>query len=444
VRVRRVQRILARRGFDLGPPGVDGRFGPLTAGAVRRMQDKYGLSADGAVGPKTRRVLKRLDASRPTQRPARSPAKPAQPQQQNQSAGQRPTPASPATQPRPATPAQTAQPPADPASRMTLPVILSILAAVIATAPLAVARLRRKRPASAPEPDPVDREALPERSSDEGDVSSYRGPALAAAVPPGGGDESRRTGDPMDEELESAPAWVPGGDARRSRPELPDGARVIGYVTASPDTAREHDAFAQIEALCEQEGWELVEIIRDQDRSRMPDRPGLSRALEQIAGGDAQALVVTDTRRLIDSLGDLAALIEWFRNADAALVAVDLDLDTSTTEGHRTANTVMRVAGWESERRTGRAWSGLVEVENRESASGPTSDDRVELFQRIDAMGAEGRSLQAIADELNHEGVPPLQGRTWRPFDVESALANAAVTRRLRYELPSLRREEGG
>jgi DNA invertase Pin-like site-specific DNA recombinase len=248
----------------------------------------------------------------------------------------------------------------------------------------------------------------------------------------------------MDEQLESAHGSVQGGDDRDALPELPDGARVVGYVTASPDTTREHEAFARIEARCEQEGWELVEIIRDQDRSRKPDRPGLSRALEQIAGGDAQGLVVTDTRRLIDSLGDLAALIEWFRNADAALVAVDLDLDTSTTEGHRTANTMMRVAGWESERRMGRAWSGMVEVEDRESASGPPPDDRVALFERIDAMGAEGRSVQAIADELNHEGVPPLQGRTWRPFDVESALANAAVTRRLRYELPSIRREEGG
>src|SRR4051812_41678427 len=55
--VRRVQRILERRGFDLGAPGVDGRFGPLTAAAVRRAQARSGLIADGVVGGRTRRAL---------------------------------------------------------------------------------------------------------------------------------------------------------------------------------------------------------------------------------------------------------------------------------------------------------------------------------------------------------------------------------------------------
>src|SRR4051794_16776134 len=81
--VRRVQRILDRRGFDLGPAGVDGRFGPRTAAAVRRMQSRYGLVADGVVGPKTRRLLSLLQQratrrARGTRPPARQqPATPA-------------------------------------------------------------------------------------------------------------------------------------------------------------------------------------------------------------------------------------------------------------------------------------------------------------------------------------------------------------------------------
>src|SRR6188472_2825559 len=56
--VRQVQRALERRGFDVGAPGVDGRFGPLTAAAVRRLQAARGLVVDGLVGKHTRMALR--------------------------------------------------------------------------------------------------------------------------------------------------------------------------------------------------------------------------------------------------------------------------------------------------------------------------------------------------------------------------------------------------
>ena len=58
--VQRVQRVLHSRGYSLGQPGVDGRFGPLTDAAVRRFQADRGLPADGIVGPKTHRAVSRI------------------------------------------------------------------------------------------------------------------------------------------------------------------------------------------------------------------------------------------------------------------------------------------------------------------------------------------------------------------------------------------------
>jgi peptidoglycan hydrolase-like protein with peptidoglycan-binding domain len=54
-RVRALQRRLRALGHRPGP--VDGLYGPLTEAAVERLQRDSGLSADGIVGPQTRRVL---------------------------------------------------------------------------------------------------------------------------------------------------------------------------------------------------------------------------------------------------------------------------------------------------------------------------------------------------------------------------------------------------
>ncbi|CAK7282805.1 peptidoglycan-binding domain-containing protein [Streptomyces misionensis] len=52
-RVSEVQCILQRRGYDIGPCGADGQFGPDTSSAVKHLQQRHGLQVDGQVGANT-------------------------------------------------------------------------------------------------------------------------------------------------------------------------------------------------------------------------------------------------------------------------------------------------------------------------------------------------------------------------------------------------------
>ena len=55
-----MQSLLDSSGYKVGDAGVDGRFGPDTAKALKKMQRKQGLKADGVFGAQSRRLLTRV------------------------------------------------------------------------------------------------------------------------------------------------------------------------------------------------------------------------------------------------------------------------------------------------------------------------------------------------------------------------------------------------
>lgn len=59
------QEILVDLGYDLGPSGVDGKFGTKTEAAVKTFQQRHGLTADGIVGPKTWQQLLLYEGDEP-------------------------------------------------------------------------------------------------------------------------------------------------------------------------------------------------------------------------------------------------------------------------------------------------------------------------------------------------------------------------------------------
>jgi peptidoglycan hydrolase-like protein with peptidoglycan-binding domain len=324
VRVESVQRALVRRGYSVGASGVDGRFGPRTTRAVRRFQAARHLKVDGVVGPRTRAALRRSAVSASAKAPTAhrvtapkvsSPPSIVTPKPLVPSAPS----AAPASQGRPG------QAPIDVDSGAAWwrnPLLLGVLAAFAAVSgAMALARYRRHEYAakyyrarrSRPQMEPP---AIPPAGLEA---------AVPASLPPVPGSVSRAN-----------------AVSERTNPRVVRGP-AIGYVTGSADrnghAARSERAIARI---CERDGWELVDTVHDRDGLEGSE---MSRVLDRIADGEARALVVSDARLLGRGV-ELADVMARLDAAEAALVAIDLGLDTSTPHGRRVAGALITVSGW--------------------------------------------------------------------------------------------------
>lgn len=204
-------------------------------------------------------------------------------------------------------------------------------------------------------------------------------------------------------------------------------ARMLLYVRVSTD--EQHNGIpaqtAELRRAAKFQDWQVLEVVADKGASGKDlNRPGLRRALELIAAGGADGLAVSKLDRLSRSVVDAGAIAEWFEAAGARLVALDLNVDTSTPTGRMMLNLMATLGQWERETIGQRTRDGLAAVRARGKPTGrPAVADHPELCARIRELRGEGGwTLQAIADQLNAEQVPTLRGgKLWRVSSVESA-----------------------
>jgi DNA invertase Pin-like site-specific DNA recombinase len=178
---------------------------------------------------------------------------------------------------------------------------------------------------------------------------------------------------------------------------------------------------AEIVSVCERRKLHLLEMVHERKRKhqRPLERPGLGYALEQIAAGHARGLVVADFSGITESGADLGRVLEWLAGRDARLVAAAPGLDTDEEAGRLAVRALIDVSRREREQHVERTRIGMLAARRKRPAS---VADYPELSERIAKMRADGMTLQAIADQLNAEGVPTVRGGTrWRPSSVQAA-----------------------
>jgi site-specific DNA recombinase len=185
-------------------------------------------------------------------------------------------------------------------------------------------------------------------------------------------------------------------------------------------------------------GHALVDWQQDIDQpgSRY-ERPGFQAALGAVEAGEAEGIAVARLDRFARSVADAARAVQRLEAAGGALIAVDLNMDTSTSGGRLMRNVLMALAEFELER-VRENWSAagshaaargvhvcrVAPAGYRKDAVGRLEPDPVaapvirELFQRRGA----GESWVSLCRFLD-VSLPRENGGRWSKSTVSSVIS---------------------
>lgn len=207
--------------------------------------------------------------------------------------------------------------------------------------------------------------------------------------------------------------------------------RCIGYARVSSDEqaksgagmAAQHGA---ILAEATRRTWELIEVVEDAGSSaRDLKRPALRGALERLADGDADALVVSKLDRLSRSVLDFATLMEQSRQQGWGLVALDIGVDTTTPSGEVMANVMAAFAQFERRLIGQRTRDALAKKREQGVVLGRPRMIPREVEAQIKMHRGQGLTLRGVAERLEANGVMPPNGGSWQPSTLRRVLLRA-------------------
>jgi DNA invertase Pin-like site-specific DNA recombinase len=209
--------------------------------------------------------------------------------------------------------------------------------------------------------------------------------------------------------------------------------RVLGYVRVSTEEQANSRAGldaqrAAIVAEAERRGWTLLDVIEDAGFSAKDlRRPGIRIALEELKSGRADALVIAKLDRLSRSMLDFAGLMATAQRQRWGIVALDVNVDTTTPSGEMMANVTAAFAQFERRLISQRTREALAQ---RKAAGVRLGRERIipaVVEARAHALKAEGLSVRQIAAALTVEGHKPPSGGAWQPSTLQRILTRSVA-----------------
>lgn len=211
--------------------------------------------------------------------------------------------------------------------------------------------------------------------------------------------------------------------------------RVLGYVRVSTDKQDigPEVQIATLEAEATRNGWSL-EIRREDAASAksLEGRPVLAEVLADLKARRADALAVSKLDRLSRDVADFAGIMKLGARQGWAVVALDLNVDTTTPTGAAMAQVTMTFAELERRRIGERTRDGMAKIKEQTGKHmGRRAKLPLETALYVHKLKLSGLSLRMIADRLTAELVPTATGGRWHASSVKAVLESVTLNNAL-------------
>ena len=231
--------------------------------------------------------------------------------------------------------------------------------------------------------------------------------------------------------------------------------RVIVYSRVSTD-AQERDGTSldTQERACldfaRQQGWRVVETIRDAASGFSLDRPGIERVRQFLRAGGTDVVIAYAVDRLSRNQNQIGVVFDEIQQAGARL-----DFVTERFEDTAVGRFILAARAFvgevEREKMGERTTRGKIErarsgripqgfgrgcygyVYNRLTGQREIETFQAEVVRRIFTRYTELRSFDRVSHELNEGGITTFEDRRWHPIGVKRILVNESYIGRLVY-----------